>query len=42
MQEFWYRRGMFATSIKNTLALKGIDINKVEINEDLLKHFKRC
>lgn len=40
MQEFWYRRGMFATSIKNTLALKGIDINKVEINEDLLKHLK--
>ena len=38
MQEFWYRRGMFATSIKDTLALKGIDINKVEINEDLLKH----
>lgn len=40
MQEFWYRRGMFATSIKDTLALKGIDINKVEINEDLLKHLK--
>ena len=38
MQEFWYRRGMFATSIQNTLANKGIDINKVGLNDDLLKY----
>jgi hypothetical protein len=35
MQEFYYRRGMFATSIQNTLAEKGIDINKIGIGDDL-------
>lgn len=37
MQEFYYRRGMFATSIQNTLADKGIDINKIGIGDDLLE-----
>jgi hypothetical protein len=38
MQEFYYRRGMFATSIQNTLAEKGIDINKIGIGDDLLDY----
>ena len=38
MQEFYYRRGMFATSIQNTLAEKGIDINKIGISDDLLDY----
>ncbi len=41
MQEFWYRRGMFSTSIQNTLANKGIDINKVGLNDDLLKYLSK-
>ena len=38
IQEFWYRRGMFATSIQDTLSKKGIDIKDVGINDDLLKY----
>jgi len=38
MQEFYYRRGMFATSIQNALADKGIDINKIGIGDDLLDY----
>lgn len=38
MQEFYYRRGMFATSIQNTLAEKGIDINKIGVGDDLLDY----
>ncbi len=38
IQEFWYRRGMFATSIQDALAAKGIEIKDVGINDDLLKY----
>jgi len=38
MQEFYYRRGMFATSIQNALADRGIDINKIGIGDDLLDY----
>ena len=38
LQEFYFRRGMFATSIQNTLAEKGIDINKIGIGDDLLDY----
>ena len=42
MQEFWYRRGMFATSIQNTLAKKGIDIKNIELDESLLGYLSKA
>jgi hypothetical protein len=42
MQEFWYRRAVFANTITDALLKKGIDINKVGISDDLLKYVNKA
>ena len=42
MQEFWYRRAVFANTITDVLLKKGIDINKVGISDDLLKYVNKA
>tara|TARA_R100001460_G_scaffold23380_3_gene47174 strand:+ start:9244 stop:13269 length:4026 start_codon:yes stop_codon:yes gene_type:complete len=42
MQEFWYRRAVFANNITDALLKKGIDINKVGISDDLLKYVNKA
>ncbi len=42
MQEFWYRRAVFANTIADALLKKGIDINKVGISDDLLKYVNKA
>ena len=41
MQEFWYRRAIFANTITDALLKKGIDIKKVGISDDLLKYVNK-
>ena len=41
MQEFWFRRAVFANTITDTLLKKGIDINKVGISNDLFKNISK-
>ena len=42
MQDFWYRRAVFANTITDVLLKKGIDINKVGISDDLLKYVNKA
>ena len=42
MQEFWYRRAVFANTITDALLKKGIDIKKVGISDDLLKYVNKA
>ena len=42
MQEFWYRRAVFANTITDALLKKGIDINKTGISDDLLKYVNKA
>jgi len=42
MQEFWYRRAVFANTMTDALLKKGIDINKVGISDDLLKYVNKA
>jgi|11BtaG_2_1085332.scaffolds.fasta_scaffold04535_1 hypothetical protein len=42
MQEFWYRRAVFANTITDALLKKGIDIKEVGISDDLLKYVNKA
>jgi hypothetical protein len=42
MQDYWYRRAIFANTITDVLLKKGIDINEAGISDDLLKYVNKA
>jgi hypothetical protein len=42
MQDYWYRRAIFANTITYVLLKKGIDINEAGISDDLLKYVNKA